>query len=293
MLSSDLIRTIYLRHPDPETEGEVRLRGPFHPSHIRDLVEAGAVPVTFEVSTELNPEWVDVQDHVIYPYICPKPRTLKLQDQPAVRQTEVGQTANTIQEMLQDAMSPQAKEDNQKAQQVKEHHDSDRAKSIRGVAAVLRFSLMFPLAFIWPLYASVVCITLQRMVPFMVAGFYTPLALQELAWNLGDAIEPLINPASLLQIREIGGGFTLILVILGFIGSLLTVAILTKLDWKWRWIFLIPCTFTLGPVLIIAGNDLLVDTPISAIAVGLSTFGTWIMYIYSCYKLVYRQYPVQ
>ena len=77
--SSDLVRTLSIRYLHDD---EWVLRGPFHHSHIKDLLDVAQIPLSFEISSEANPDWVPCEQHPIYPIINPARKQFKL------RQTE-------------------------------------------------------------------------------------------------------------------------------------------------------------------------------------------------------------
>jgi len=102
--TSNLKRSYYVFENKPDAE----IRGPFHPSQIRDLIEAGALITDCRISSENKPEWVALDEHPIKPIVAPERKTLTLQGA-REKPVEAGKIITT-EELVEESLSQEQRD---------------------------------------------------------------------------------------------------------------------------------------------------------------------------------------
>lgn len=131
--TSELKRSFYVFENKPDAQ----VRGPFHPSQIKDLIDAGTLTTDCQISSENKPEWVPLNEHPIKPIVAPERRTLSLRDT-AEKPVETGKVI-TAEELAEASLTQEQRDARERMAKIKP--SSGDGPGLLGLLFQLVFSL--------------------------------------------------------------------------------------------------------------------------------------------------------
>lgn len=153
-ITSDLIRTLHIRYLNED--GEMVTRGPFHHTHIRDLIDFGHVnPDITEVSSEKNPEWVQLEEHAIYSLVVVTNQKFSMQSAPetvsalSLSENDPKKDALHAKNLLWNAMSDEDKANWERTQEMQAYHARTSTKARYEIKTIIGFFFTIYMVYSW------------------------------------------------------------------------------------------------------------------------------------------------
>ena len=124
--------------------GKTIERGPFHHSHIQDLLEFNNLPTEFEISSDLE-NWIPIQEHAIFPLLNIKSKW-EVQETNEFTPVLTGSTNVTdVKEVLWYAMSEEERAAKLRSDEMLAHEAKSSTKTIRGIQGLVKLLIFFAL----------------------------------------------------------------------------------------------------------------------------------------------------
>lgn len=288
-ITSNLKRTFYIRHPDEQ--GQLIERGPFHHSHIRDLMDAGSMPEEVEVCSDAKPDWKPIQDHAIYLLVCPSGVKYGLQKPREITEEDNPKCETTAEDIVWTAMSQESQKKFHETRELNRKYDRKVNIYLRGAITLAKFAVMIYLPYAWLGFYMGVFVTLEKNVAVMSMGWLF-LSIPPVVWflarpfaDMGIQFASTIERVTAMSIGSAYGGAAYLLSAAGF---MIFVAIHMYLDrsrFKWH----VACINQpiWGLLTLSAFYDATAYSMIGVLTVGLMSMGLFLGFIYSCYKMLY------
>jgi len=171
--TSELKRSFYVLENKPDAQ----VRGPFHPSQIKDLIDAGAMVTDCRISSENKPEWVSLDEHPIKPIVSPERKTLTLRGA-AERPVETGKVI-TAHELAEAALTQEQRDARERMAKIKP--SSGDGPGLLGFLFQLVFSIFLAAQY---LSMSIAVIDANTLTPHWTDVFFPVLTVAEVYYDL-------------------------------------------------------------------------------------------------------------
>jgi hypothetical protein len=195
METQTLPRPFRLRHLD--SNATLIERGPFHHTHLRDLMAAGKIPPTAELCSAVHLDWQPLTDHAVYPLIREgRSHPLQLR-QVASIPTPEPTPGLSVEDLLWWSLSPQAQKESMNAS--RQHAHPLRAEAALYLSRFVRVMAFFLIPYLWVNFMlgifSGLSSSLWQPWSYPALDFPTPLSDLASSWGFTAAqyLVPLLS----------------------------------------------------------------------------------------------------
>jgi hypothetical protein len=293
---SEFKRTLYVRHLNEANE--LVERGPFHHTHIRDLIDAKALPLDFEVRSEVNPKWIHVREHSICPLVVPHRVKYAMQHVPdtvnvsAINRDPENDTYHAT-EILWGAMSEDDKAQYQRHQGLKEYEARGTSQIKSRLRRILLVLCPIGIVYAWLGYISGIFIALDRSgLSAFFGNLYTTVpgnagAILLPTVQVGEAMSPLYAAINNSSLFDSSTGLTFLAGLIG--GTFIVVVFMLLGNTSKKWGVACAMSFFWLPIPVVAVFDAVGNSMAGILVFPLVAGMAFYLMIFLAYKTCFNR----